>query len=54
MALYNLSEGYQGFGGTKCPHIQAEGTRKFTVCIIECSYLDTITWDEMGGTCSPH
>jgi len=34
MTLCNLSDGYQGFGGKECPHIQAEeGTRKFTVCI---------------------
>jgi len=54
MTLCNLSEGYQGFGGTECPHIQDEGTRKFTVSIIECSYLETIKRDEMGGTRSPH
>ena len=54
MTMCNLSKGYQGFGGTESPHIQAEGTRKFTVSIIECSYLETIKWHEMGGTCSPH
>lgn len=36
MTLCNLSDGYQGLGGWECPHIQAEGTGEFTVCIIEC------------------
>jgi len=36
------------------PHIQVEGTKKFTVSITEYSYLETIKWDKMGGTCSPH